>query len=393
MIKEAKSINLSLHFLEQVIVSLREQASHAHRVAQLAKANSILAKDSNAELVTKPPLNKNQRKSTSSSKLIVDSKEAKTNLLKQTSSNFIPYRNSVLTSILRDSLGGNCRSCFILTVTKEREQFEETIATCRFGQRCGEIKVAVSANTEIGLKDQLIELTNKVRNFERHIAQLESQKLLLSTELEVEREIRQLKTELRILNTQEKSLCKSCVQALLASAKESIAELTSNADGLTEEESNTARERSEAVLEKSQENLYASVEAMDKAVLVELSTALGGLVQSMYIERELLKYEESQREKALLEEQELLQAHLEEEARLAQLLKCHSEVSFNGLKLPEEKYSMITNGAIFVKNGWLGKKSTRFVRVSEDLKHLILRPIGGKNSAQLSSLPLGGFER
>ena len=28
---------------------------------------------------------------------------------------------------------------------------------------------------------------------------------------------------------------------------------------------------------------------MDKAVLVELSTALGGLVQSMYIERELAK--------------------------------------------------------------------------------------------------------
>ena len=31
------------------------------------------------------------------------------------------------------------------------------------------------------------------------------------------------------------------------------------------------------------------VERMDKAVLVELSTALGGLVQSMYTEREMAK--------------------------------------------------------------------------------------------------------
>ena len=31
------------------------------------------------------------------------------------------------------------------------------------------------------------------------------------------------------------------------------------------------------------------VERMDKAVLVELSNALGGLVQSMYIEREFAK--------------------------------------------------------------------------------------------------------
>lgn len=47
------------------------------------------------------------------------------------SSPHIPYRNSVLTSILRDSLGGNCMSSFILNLSVERSLFEETVSTCR----------------------------------------------------------------------------------------------------------------------------------------------------------------------------------------------------------------------------------------------------------------------
>ena len=35
---------------------------------------------------------------------------------------FIPYRNSAITSILRDSLGGNCRTTMIATVSAEVEQ-------------------------------------------------------------------------------------------------------------------------------------------------------------------------------------------------------------------------------------------------------------------------------
>ena len=44
----------------------------------------------------------------------------------------IPYRNCILTSILRDSLGGNCRSGFILTLSMDRQHFEESVSTCRY---------------------------------------------------------------------------------------------------------------------------------------------------------------------------------------------------------------------------------------------------------------------
>lgn len=44
----------------------------------------------------------------------------------------IPYRNSLLTTVLRDSLGGNCKSCFLLTISLDSEYFEESISTLRF---------------------------------------------------------------------------------------------------------------------------------------------------------------------------------------------------------------------------------------------------------------------
>ena len=41
----------------------------------------------------------------------------------------------MMTTVLRDSLGGNCRTVMIATVTAEAEQVDESISTCRFAQR------------------------------------------------------------------------------------------------------------------------------------------------------------------------------------------------------------------------------------------------------------------
>ena len=47
----------------------------------------------------------------------------------------IPYRNSLLTAMLKDSLGGNCATAMLATISSEAGQLEESIATCRFAQR------------------------------------------------------------------------------------------------------------------------------------------------------------------------------------------------------------------------------------------------------------------
>lgn len=43
----------------------------------------------------------------------------------------IPYRNSMMTSVLKDSLGGNCRTVMVATVNPMQDLLDESISTCR----------------------------------------------------------------------------------------------------------------------------------------------------------------------------------------------------------------------------------------------------------------------
>ncbi len=56
----------------------------------------------------------------------------------------IPYRNSMMTTVLRDSLGGNCRTVMIANINGASAQLEESISTCRFAQRVAMICNSVS---------------------------------------------------------------------------------------------------------------------------------------------------------------------------------------------------------------------------------------------------------
>ncbi|XP_015439492.1 PREDICTED: kinesin-like protein KIF6 [Dufourea novaeangliae] len=116
ILTEAKHINLSLHYLEQVIVCLgQETAGH------------------------------------------------------------IPYRNSYLTSILRDSLGGNCMTTMLATLSLASSNMEETISTCRFAQRVALIKndVRLVLETSIQSENALLKLENE--RLKQHIRTLTGQ--------------------------------------------------------------------------------------------------------------------------------------------------------------------------------------------------------------------------
>lgn len=52
----------------------------------------------------------------------------------------MPYRNSLMTLVLRDSLGGNCRTVMVATISGEAQHVEESISTCRFAQRVALVK-------------------------------------------------------------------------------------------------------------------------------------------------------------------------------------------------------------------------------------------------------------
>eukprot|EP01022_Parablepharisma_sp_SALTPOND_P000976 TRINITY_DN105369_c0_g1_i1.p1 TRINITY_DN105369_c0_g1~~TRINITY_DN105369_c0_g1_i1.p1 ORF type:complete len:518 (-),score=45.91 TRINITY_DN105369_c0_g1_i1:930-2483(-) len=95
IIEEAKHINLSLSYLEQVIIALHEKA----------QGNRV----------------------------------------------HIPYRNSMMTTILRDSLGGNCRTVMIANISAEMDNIDESVSTARFAQRCSMLVNEVHMNQHMDL--------------------------------------------------------------------------------------------------------------------------------------------------------------------------------------------------------------------------------------------------
>ena len=58
----------------------------------------------------------------------------------------IPYRDSKLTRLLKDSLGGNCRTVMIANVSPSYMCYEDTINTLKYANRAKEIKTAVKRN-------------------------------------------------------------------------------------------------------------------------------------------------------------------------------------------------------------------------------------------------------
>ncbi|GBG27530.1 Kinesin-like protein KIF6 [Hondaea fermentalgiana] len=93
LLREAKHINSSLHFLEMVIVALHERSSRGRQ--------------------------------------------------------HIPYRNSMMTNVLRDSLGGNCKTTMVATISLEKSNTEESISTCRFAQRVALVQNDALVNEEV----------------------------------------------------------------------------------------------------------------------------------------------------------------------------------------------------------------------------------------------------
>ncbi|KAM5166095.1 kinesin-like protein KIF6 [Callospermophilus lateralis] len=111
LLTEAKYINLSLHYLEQVIIALSEK-NRSH----------------------------------------------------------IPYRNSMMTSVLRDSLGGNCMTTMIATLSLEKRNIDESISTCRFAQRVALIKNEAVLNEEIDPRSMIICLQKEIQELKDELA-------------------------------------------------------------------------------------------------------------------------------------------------------------------------------------------------------------------------------
>lgn len=56
----------------------------------------------------------------------------------------IPYRDSKLTRLLKDSLGGNCKTVMIANISPSSTSYEDTYNTLKYATRAKAIKQMVS---------------------------------------------------------------------------------------------------------------------------------------------------------------------------------------------------------------------------------------------------------
>ena len=60
----------------------------------------------------------------------------------------VPYRDSKLTRLLKDSLGGNCRTVMIANVSPCSSNFEDTFNTLKYANRTKDLKTNVKKNVD-----------------------------------------------------------------------------------------------------------------------------------------------------------------------------------------------------------------------------------------------------
>jgi kinesin family protein 5 len=92
-------------------------------------------------------------------------------------STHIPYRESKLTRVLQESLGGNSKTCLIITCSPSIYNESESLSTLRFGERAKKIKNKPKINKEITvaeLQKLVTQLKEQLKKADARIVQLEN---------------------------------------------------------------------------------------------------------------------------------------------------------------------------------------------------------------------------
>ncbi len=61
----------------------------------------------------------------------------------------IPYRDSKLTRLLEDSLGGNCKTTMMAMISPSSDAFGESLSTLKFATRAKKIKNEAKINEDV----------------------------------------------------------------------------------------------------------------------------------------------------------------------------------------------------------------------------------------------------
>lgn len=264
----------------------------------------------------------------------------------------IPYRDSKLTRLLKDSLGGNCKTTMMMMVSPAPEAFSETASTLKFGMRAKKIKNDARINEdvdqrallrkyEIELRKLKQELEHKSHGFGdmRQVTQLEEEKRraeedkeaainaleVRSREYMLEREEKmRLEEKIRLMNSQMLSGGKKIEETpqfrvALEKKHQQIREF------YDEKLKEIENERNQIEEEKTQVDRYKQLLIKQRDIMIALTNRLNERDETIIqLQEELDAYDKIHRE---------TEAHIESKQDRITLLEEY--IKENGLEVPE----------------------------------------------------------
>ncbi|KAH6853299.1 P-loop containing nucleoside triphosphate hydrolase protein [Chaetomium sp. MPI-CAGE-AT-0009] len=174
----------------------------------------------------------------------------------------IPYRESKLTRLLQDSLGGRTKTCIIATISPAKINLEETISTLDYAFRAKNIRNKPQLNALTNKKTLLRDFTIEIERLKAElIATRQRNGVYLSNDMYEELTVQ---NESRRILTEEQAAKIETLETNLKNKLQELLSVTSNFMGLKKEHEGTVAQFDEAkeVLEQTEIVLAATKTAL-----------------------------------------------------------------------------------------------------------------------------------
>ncbi len=145
----------------------------------------------------------------------------------------VPYRESKLTRLLQDSLGGNAKTYLIATISPAKSNVEETISTLKFADRAKQVMVQATINETRPIDHEMVQKLQKENEYLRNLLQKYSSNNSASASIELSASVSSAISGSN--NNSNNNGIISTLQTALQNEKDKVAQVTNENKILTNE--------------------------------------------------------------------------------------------------------------------------------------------------------------
>lgn len=254
---------------------------------------------------------------------------------------YIPYRDSKLTRVLEDSLGGNCKTTMMGMISPAFENFNESLSTLKFANRAKRIKNRPTINEDVDSKAMLTryekeisKLRTELEERNKHLVdagkliQLEEEKKRLEEDRVAALEALEAQSKDFVKEREEKKRLEQMIKQLESSVMFGGKNNLGLKDSYDKKFSELERERQRLEEDRAQVDQYKQLLLKQRDIMIALTTRLNERDETIVqLQEELDAYDRIHYEAE--EMLEIKKTHIEQ---LEDLLRKH------GISVPNLEY-------------------------------------------------------